>query len=158
MRFTFSMSIETKRDCLLKIFQGTEWGKYASQYERAIYQMCCALSKEENVPLDEVYSSYAWEKAGHLMAALGKAQRKEIVQDIKGLVIDWESSVYKEVREQLAKDMGHLTTEIEVQEGDMECGRCHKKRCYFYQLQTRGGDEGYTNFVTCINCGNRWRF
>ena len=38
------------------------------------------------------------------------------------------------------------------------CGRCHKKQCTYYQLQTRSADEPMTTFVTCLNCGKRWRF
>ena len=37
------------------------------------------------------------------------------------------------------------------------CGRCHKKNCSFYQLQTRSADEPMTTFITCLNCGNRWK-
>tara|TARA_B110000208_G_scaffold189540_1_gene251300 strand:+ start:11615 stop:12160 length:546 start_codon:yes stop_codon:yes gene_type:complete len=37
------------------------------------------------------------------------------------------------------------------------CGRCFKKRCTYYQLQTRSADEPMTTFVTCLNCGKRWR-
>lgn len=38
------------------------------------------------------------------------------------------------------------------------CGRCHKNQCTDYQLQTRSADEPMTTFVTCLNCGLRWRF
>ncbi len=38
------------------------------------------------------------------------------------------------------------------------CGRCKKKECTYYQLQTRSADESMTTFVTCTNCGKRWKF
>lgn len=38
-----------------------------------------------------------------------------------------------------------------------KCGRCKKKECSFYQLQTRSADEPMTTFVTCLNCGQRWK-
>tara|TARA_B100000902_G_C27219347_1_gene868742 strand:+ start:746 stop:1315 length:570 start_codon:yes stop_codon:yes gene_type:complete len=38
-----------------------------------------------------------------------------------------------------------------------KCGRCKKRECTFYQLQTRSADEPMTTFITCINCGNRWK-
>tara|TARA_B110000208_G_scaffold63006_1_gene81783 strand:- start:3380 stop:3928 length:549 start_codon:yes stop_codon:yes gene_type:complete len=38
-----------------------------------------------------------------------------------------------------------------------QCGRCHTKNCSFYQLQTRSADEPMTTFVTCLNCGKRWK-
>ena len=38
-----------------------------------------------------------------------------------------------------------------------KCGRCKKKECTYYQLQTRSADEPMTTFVTCLNCGKRWK-
>ena len=38
-----------------------------------------------------------------------------------------------------------------------KCGRCKKRECTFYQLQTRSADEPMTTFVTCLNCGTRWK-
>ena len=37
------------------------------------------------------------------------------------------------------------------------CGRCKKQECTYYQLQTRSADEPMTTFVTCLNCGKRWK-
>lgn len=37
------------------------------------------------------------------------------------------------------------------------CRKCKTKKCTFYQLQTHSADEPMTTFVTCINCGNRWK-
>lgn len=41
---------------------------------------------------------------------------------------------------------------------EFTCGRCKKKECTYYQLQTRSADEPMTTFVTCVNCNNRWKF
>lgn len=37
------------------------------------------------------------------------------------------------------------------------CKRCHKRECSYYELQTRSADEPMTIFITCLNCGKRWR-
>jgi len=39
-----------------------------------------------------------------------------------------------------------------------KCGKCKQRKTTFYQLQTRSADEPMTTFVTCVNCGNRWKF
>jgi len=39
-----------------------------------------------------------------------------------------------------------------------KCGKCGKRMCTYYQLQTRSADEPMTTFVTCVNCDNRWKF
>lgn len=38
-----------------------------------------------------------------------------------------------------------------------KCGRCKKNECIYQELQLRSCDEPVTLFVTCLNCGNRWR-
>jgi transcription elongation factor S-II len=38
-----------------------------------------------------------------------------------------------------------------------KCSRCHKKECTYYEMQTRSADEPMTIFITCLNCGKRWR-
>lgn len=39
-----------------------------------------------------------------------------------------------------------------------KCSKCKTRKCSYYQLQTRSCDEPMTTFVTCVNCGNRWKF
>lgn len=46
----------------------------------------------------------------------------------------------------------------EAETDQFKCGRCQQRRTKYYQLQTRSADEPMTTFVTCINCGNRWKF
>lgn len=43
-------------------------------------------------------------------------------------------------------------------EGVFACGKCKSKKTSYYQLQTRSADEPMTTFVTCMNCGKRWKF
>jgi DNA-directed RNA polymerase subunit M/transcription elongation factor TFIIS len=46
---------------------------------------------------------------------------------------------------------------IEASTDNFECRRCKKNRCTYYQAQTRSADEPMTTFVTCLDCGNRWK-
>ncbi len=39
-----------------------------------------------------------------------------------------------------------------------QCGKCRQRETQYYQMQTRSADEPMTTFVTCVNCGNRWKF
>lgn len=41
---------------------------------------------------------------------------------------------------------------------EFRCGKCKKRECTYYQMQTRSADEPLTTFVQCVACGNRWRF
>ena len=38
-----------------------------------------------------------------------------------------------------------------------KCGKCKKRECSYYELQIRSADEAATIFITCLNCGARWR-
>ena len=46
---------------------------------------------------------------------------------------------------------------IKASTDKFKCGKCKKKECTYYQLQTRSADEPMTTFVTCIHCGNHWK-
>jgi DNA-directed RNA polymerase subunit M/transcription elongation factor TFIIS len=37
------------------------------------------------------------------------------------------------------------------------CGKCKKRECTFYLMQTRSSDEPETIFIRCVNCGHQWR-
>ncbi|TFK67303.1 transcription elongation factor [Pluteus cervinus] len=39
-----------------------------------------------------------------------------------------------------------------------QCGRCKQRKTRYRQAQTRSADEPMTTFVTCVNCGYRWKF
>lgn len=48
------------------------------------------------------------------------------------------------------KDRGGATDQF-------RCGKCKKRECTYYELQTRSADEPMTIFICCLNCGKRWR-
>lgn len=37
------------------------------------------------------------------------------------------------------------------------CARCNQRRVTYFQMQTRSADDPMTTFITCTNCGNRWK-
>lgn len=45
----------------------------------------------------------------------------------------------------------------EVVEGIFQCKKCGSKKTTYYSLQTRSSDEPMTNFITCVECKNRWK-
>jgi transcription elongation factor S-II len=38
-----------------------------------------------------------------------------------------------------------------------KCHGCGKRECTYYEMQTRSADEPMTIFITCVNCGKRWK-
>ena len=55
------------------------------------------------------------------------------------------------------RDDNLYAPKIDGNTDNFTCRKCKSKNCSYYQLQTRSGDEPMTTFVTCINCGNRWK-
>ena len=45
----------------------------------------------------------------------------------------------------------------EAMTDQFKCGKCKSRECTYYELQTRSADESMTTFITCLNCGNRWK-
>ena len=45
----------------------------------------------------------------------------------------------------------------EESSGLFKCMKCKSNNTTYYSLQTRSADEPMTNFITCKNCGNRWK-
>ncbi|CAD6888166.1 unnamed protein product [Tilletia controversa] len=67
----------------------------------------------------------------------------------------------KAEREALQSQNLHNARGAEPQQAEtdaFECGRCKKRKTRYYQQQTRSADEPMTTFVTCTNCGNKWKF
>jgi Transcription factor S-II (TFIIS) len=42
-------------------------------------------------------------------------------------------------------------------EGIFVCRKCKSKKTHYYQLQTRSADEPMTTYVTCLDCGTKWK-
>ena len=55
------------------------------------------------------------------------------------------------------KNQNKYTPKIEASTDNFTCYKCKSKECSYYQLHTRSADEPMTTFVTCINCGTRWK-
>ena len=55
------------------------------------------------------------------------------------------------------RDDNLYAPKIDANTDNFTCRKCRSKRCSYYQLQTRSADEPMTTFVTCIDCGNRWK-
>lgn len=44
-----------------------------------------------------------------------------------------------------------------VSDGIFKCAKCNKRKTTYYSRQLRSADEPMTNFITCLNCGHRWK-
>lgn len=61
------------------------------------------------------------------------------------------------IEEKKIRDENKYEPKLEASTDDFTCWKCKNKRCTYYQLQTRSADEPMTTYVTCLNCGQRWK-
>lgn len=65
---------------------------------------------------------------------------------------------WKEALDKKMKKDEHVYEERpQAMTNQFRCGKCKKRECAFQELQLRSCDEPMTLFITCLNCGNRWR-
>ena len=64
----------------------------------------------------------------------------------------------KLIEEKIKRDKNLTEIDLSAATDEFKCYKCKKNICTYYQLQTRSADEPMTTFVTCLNCGNRWKF
>ena len=61
------------------------------------------------------------------------------------------------IKAKVIRDKNKYEQQIEASTDTFTCRKCKGKRCSYYQLQTKSADESMTIFITCIECGNRWK-
>lgn len=122
-----------------------KWGstrKYTDRYRDLVFNLRNSKNPElnqnilyGNIPPKMFIEMSADELASSKMASKRKESR------------DWQTQANR-------CDIGKATAEMT---DDFKCGKCYQRRCSYYQQQTRGADEPMTVFVTCLECGNRWK-
>jgi transcription elongation factor S-II len=61
------------------------------------------------------------------------------------------------IEAKIKRDKTKFETNIEAATDTFTCRKCKSNKCTYYQMQTRSADEPMTTFVSCIECGNRWK-
>ena len=65
----------------------------------------------------------------------------------------WEELIQQKIK----RDKSKYETKVAAATDTFTCRKCKSNECKYYQMQTRSADEHMTTFVSCINCGNRWK-
>jgi transcription elongation factor S-II len=64
---------------------------------------------------------------------------------------------HKLIEDKKIRDQNKYEPKLEASTDKFTCRKCSSKKCTYYQLQTRSADEPMTTFVTCLDCGKRWK-
>jgi len=65
----------------------------------------------------------------------------------------WETLIQAKIK----RDKYKFETNVEAATDTFTCRKCRSNKCTYYQMQIRSSDEPMTTFVTCIDCGCRWK-
>lgn len=63
----------------------------------------------------------------------------------------------KIIEDKKNRDKNKYELKIEASTDLFTCRACKSNKCTYTQLQTRSADEPMTTFVTCLECGKRWK-
>eukprot|EP00746_Dinoflagellata_sp_MGD_P020438 gnl/MRDRNA2_/MRDRNA2_147647_c0_seq1.p1 gnl/MRDRNA2_/MRDRNA2_147647_c0~~gnl/MRDRNA2_/MRDRNA2_147647_c0_seq1.p1 ORF type:complete len:280 (-),score=56.14 gnl/MRDRNA2_/MRDRNA2_147647_c0_seq1:66-905(-) len=121
------------------------FGGVTPDYRDKVRSLRFSLNEEHNKPLRR-------------RLVLGKLAASDLVSMKEE---DLASASQKAEREEALKESLRKNTIDETGSGFLtemyECGKCHSRNCTFFEKQTRSADEPMTIFVTCIECGNKWK-
>ena len=65
----------------------------------------------------------------------------------------WEKIIETKIK----RDKSKYEINLEAATDEFKCWKCKKRKCTYYELQTRSADEPMTTFVSCLSCGNHWK-
>ena len=61
------------------------------------------------------------------------------------------------IRIKSIRDKSKFEVNLEACTDTFTCRKCKSKKCSYYQMQTRSADESMTVYVSCLDCGCRWK-
>jgi transcription elongation factor S-II len=65
----------------------------------------------------------------------------------------WESLI----KAKSIRDKNKFEQHLEANTDRFKCRKCWSTKCSYYQLQIRSSDEPMHIFLTCLDCGLRWK-
>lgn len=105
---------------------------------------------------EDEYKWVVYQTIGHLIE--NPKRLKEIGDEIKKGKIGWKNPIYNSIESKMNEFDDYLVKPFEVVEGISECSKCHSRKTWSVQKQTRSSDEPMTTFTHCVDCGNKWTY
>ena len=163
------ISNNIRQDTVDTIYAIIKKKKYSQDIETAIYNYCidyCNIHGS-SLYLVETYKHKADDIISNIDFNNTDINNKYIFEEIKNKKIDLENIVYMQPYElnpdnwKVIIDRRNLIEDKKTNIATTDrytCRKCGVNKCTIYQIQTRSCDEPITTFVTCITCGNSWKF
>lgn len=81
----------------------------------------------------------------------------QVMEQVKKKEIGWNHPNFEAIRCDFQEQDDFLENPPQVEEGVLECKRCHSRRTFSFSKQTRRSDESATVFIRCSNCDYMYR-
>lgn len=141
-------------------------------FKSALENFCDNYSILNSISIDDKFSNQLYlriynEKARNVLKFLKKNEtwKKKIIQKKINFLQLLNTDYYKlkpklwkkflEHEKEVIKSIKDAT--VQATTDQFLCSKCKKRECVYTSRQTRSADEPMTNFVTCVNCGHKWR-
>jgi transcription elongation factor S-II len=161
---------EFRANIVVKLFDIIGDNKITTNLEKGILNYSIDVSNKQNIVKkwdNEFFVIIYTERLRTIMfnlnkndALLQQIKNKEIKSHKLAFMTHQEMNPEKWtplIEDKKIRDKNMYNPQIDANTDNFTCGKCKSKRCSYYQLQTRSGDEPMTTFVTCIDCGSRWK-
>lgn len=179
------MSIKTgdpNRDAMVKKFIEVLQAKYPTNTENLTEEQLIELAifgKELEQQMFQNYREYKTycDRARSLIFNLKDPKNPDLRETVRAMTMSPQVLAVMDTKELASSIVKKHRTEIQNQnmqarrtdylleqmqkstagKGFFTCKKCHSKNTTYFQMQTRGADEPMTNFVTCLDCKNKWK-
>ena len=82
---------------------------------------------------------------------------RSVVEQVQKKEVGWNHPNFNQIRQEFQEEDDFIQNPPAVEEGVMECAKCHSKRTFSFSKQTRRSDESATVFVRCSNCNHTYK-
>jgi DNA-directed RNA polymerase subunit M/transcription elongation factor TFIIS len=168
-------SLNEYRISIVGLFTKVFDEEIAGNLEESLFNYICEKSFERKIIRkwdNQFFRKMYFNKARSLYTNLDEnsyVKNTYLISQINSGEIEIEKIPYMNYQEMFPEHWKRLLDEkykrekllyeekMEAMTDQFKCGRCKSKKCTYYELQTRSADEAMTTFISCLNCGNRWK-
>lgn len=144
--------------------------------ERSVYNHAIALAGEKGIIRkwsNKKFVELYVDRLRLVVANLGSAHGKKLLSSLADKTLDYDTFSRMSAQEMnigkweglIAMKTSEENSKYATLKGNTDIFVCRKckankrpaRNCSYYQLQTRSADEPMTTFVTCLECGSRWK-
>ena len=143
--------------------------KHSLNLERGIFNFALSEAKNRKVVKKWDNQHFVQIYVDRLRTIFVNLKNKELLEQIQNGSVKPHTVAFMTHQEMLPdkwtelidakskRDQNKFETNIEAATDTFTCRKCKSNKCTYYQMQTRSADEPMTCYISCCNCGNRWK-